>query len=249
MIRSFILMLTFLTRIPIKIKGIINSSDFAKGVIFMPLVGFIIGLFMSSIFYLSNWLEPLVVSLLIWIFYICITGGLHLDGLADTFDGIFSNRDKDKILEIMKDSRVGTFGLIGIVIILISNIILTSYINLVIILITPIIGRSIALMACSISNYAKDNGLGKDLINYCGVKELIISFLYPSIILGILSLLNVLSMILVFSILVTYIITFLIIKYISNKINGMTGDTIGCVIELSQCVFLLTTYLIGEIAI
>jgi adenosylcobinamide-GDP ribazoletransferase len=247
MIKSFALILTFLTRIPIRINGDIKNEDFARGIVLIPLVGLLIGFFMAAIFYTHNWFKMPVVSLIIWVFYIWLTGGLHIDGLADTFDGVFSNRSKERILEIMKDSRIGTFGVLAIFILFISNIVLTTYVNIFIIMLTPFIGRCCTLMTCSISDYAKDKGMGKSFIDYCGVKELIVSVIYPCIIIGTLYLLNRVDIFIIVPVVITYMFTIMFVKYINNKIGGMTGDTIGSVIEITQCVFLFSAYIVGEL--
>ena len=250
--KSFLMMLTFLTRIPIKINGELNDEHFKRGIIFMPTVGIIIGLLMGAIFYLGNYFDILVISLTMWLIYIWITGGLHIDGLGDTFDGVFSNRKKEEIFEIMKDSRMGTFGTLAIFSVFASNIILSANVAIIVIVITPIIGRSCALMACSISDYAKENGIGKNFVDYCGTKELVISLLYPIFVIFAIYFLKIdikWVKAMVVSIIATLIIATGIVKYIKGKIGGMTGDTIGCMVETTQTIFLFASYMAGELII
>ena len=107
--KGFLLLLSFMTRLPMpNLKY--EEEKLGKSMKFFPLVGIIS--------YLSKNLTvsvlPLTVIVIILV-DIVITGGLHLDGLADTFDGIFSYRSKQKMLEIMKDSRIGSNGVLALI--------------------------------------------------------------------------------------------------------------------------------------
>ncbi|WP_425446712.1 adenosylcobinamide-GDP ribazoletransferase [Dethiothermospora halolimnae] len=237
--RSLLLMIVFFTRIPIKYKYEYREEDLKRGIKLFPLIGTLIGAFIFLPSLLDKYLDKPIIIVFSWMMYIWITGGLHIDGLADTFDGVFSNRDKKRVLEIMKDSRIGTFGVIGIIFILISNIALSNYIDYKILFLLPILGRTSSIISASVSNYArKELGMGTTFINNSGIKEVLISLLYTMIISYIL---------LGYRILIGEIITFVtvlaITKYIKDKIDGMTGDTIGFVIEISQTVFLFVSYL------
>ncbi|MGE5613890.1 MAG: adenosylcobinamide-GDP ribazoletransferase, partial [Bacillota bacterium] len=111
--RRFILMLQFLTTLPVKINVKAGREDFGKGLVLAPLVGLVVGALTAGFNYLFGILfPPLVTAVLTVAVYILLTGGLHLDGLGDTADGIFSNRPAERVLEIMKDSRVGTNAVI-----------------------------------------------------------------------------------------------------------------------------------------
>ena len=100
-----------MTRIPIK-ADVEFDEEFHKSIVYFPLVGFVIGLisFLIGILALKIF-DPFVTSILVVAGEVILTGGLHIDGLGDTFDAIYSNRDKERILEIMKDSRLGTNAL------------------------------------------------------------------------------------------------------------------------------------------
>ncbi|WGS65773.1 adenosylcobinamide-GDP ribazoletransferase [Marinitoga aeolica] len=232
--KGIILMFNFFTRIPIYTEY--NEKDFSKGMYFLPLIGLIIGFLMYIFSYIP--VEKTIYVLFSWILYIWITGGLHLDGVADSFDGIFSNRNKEEILRIMKDSRIGTFGVVGLIVLILTNLIFSYYINYVYILIMPVIGRSSALLSASVSTYARNNGMGYVFITHSNIRKFFISFL---IVLPILVLFNIFILL---PIIITYIFVIFLTKKISEKIGGMTGDTIGLIIELSQTIFLITIYIL-----
>lgn len=193
MMKNLILIIQFMTRIPININLEVKREDFAKGVMFFPVVGLIIGLFDLAVLYISNKIfPPMISSVFVLISHICITGGLHLDGLGDTVDGIYSGRSKEKILEIMKDSRSGTFGVIVLVVILLLRF--TSVLSLSgeeiyrAVVISPIIARTVVTLLMYKRKYARENqGLGDLFIGQISRKTLILVFLIgiiPTILIG-----------------------------------------------------------------
>ncbi|MDD2497634.1 MAG: adenosylcobinamide-GDP ribazoletransferase, partial [Desulfitobacteriaceae bacterium] len=110
MCRSMIIALTFLTRIPIKINFTYDEKDLGRTSRYFPLVGLIIGLLVAGVAYVFGGIDRQLGAVAAILTGVILTGGLHLDGFMDTADGIFSARKRDKMLEIMKDSRVGAHG-------------------------------------------------------------------------------------------------------------------------------------------
>lgn len=237
--KSFLLIITFFTRIPVKYNYEYREEDFIRGIKFLPLVGLLIGAAMYIPAFLKNIFHSPIISLLIWIIYICITGGLHIDGLADTYDGLFSNRNREEILEIMKDSRIGTFGVLGVLLLIIWNLLLTNYIDIKLIILVPLVGRSAAILSASISKYARERkGMGKAFIENCGASEAIFAIIFSYIIAFVFVKFQALLILTI-----TYLIVIILTKKIKVKIGGMTGDTIGFIIELSQGIFIFILYL------
>lgn len=239
---SFKLLLSFFTRIPV---GNVDFSEeeFIKGIKYTPIVGLVIGTILLLIAgMLSNKVDSEVRAFLIVMVYIFVTGGLHLDGLSDTCDGIFSNRSPERILEIMKDSRVGSFGVLSLIILLLGDIIFISKASLLSILFFPIIGRIAIVLACKFSNYSRSEGMGKSFIENGGNKDSIVTVSICSIIMIILAVILGQAHIII-GIIITYILSYFIIKNISKKINGITGDVLGFIAEISQLIFLITVYL------
>ena len=110
--KKIIAAIQFMTVLPLGRPG---TYDPVGMIAFFPLVGLLLGGIVSvfDLLMLTIW-SPAVVSLLDVILLIVLTGSLHLDGLADTADGLYGNRPKDKALAIMKDSRVGAMGLVAV---------------------------------------------------------------------------------------------------------------------------------------
>ena len=96
--KRFILILQFLTRIPININ-LGFDEEFHKSITYFPLVGFVLGILLYLIGIVSNFLfDPFLSSIIITLSLVILTGGLHIDGLGDTFDALYSYRDKEKML-------------------------------------------------------------------------------------------------------------------------------------------------------
>lgn len=237
--KGFLIMLTFLTRIPIKYPFEFKEEDFTKAIVFMPIIGLLVGGILFTVGLLDNYIDRPILALLIVTAYIFLTGGLHIDGFADTIDGIFSHREQKRMLEIMKDSRIGTFGVIGIVLLLLFMIGLTTYMDLKYLLLVATVGRSCGLFVSSISKYARKDGLGKKFIDYCGKREALIALVLPVLIS--LLLFPVKALI---PIGIAFFASLHITSYIKDKLGGMTGDTIGFVIEGSQMVYMFGLYVL-----
>ncbi|MDP4182339.1 MAG: adenosylcobinamide-GDP ribazoletransferase, partial [Bacillota bacterium] len=181
--KRFILMLQFLTAIPIRVSLEVSSEDFGKGLMFAPVIGLIIGgIIALTRHFLIILFPPLITTALIVVEYILLTGGLHLDGLGDTFDGLFSNRPRERMLEIMKDSRVGTNAVLAICSVILLNFAALSNLGasdiFKALILFPVAGRTATLIGASVSNYARENGLGKSFIDFCGWREMVLGLVF-----------------------------------------------------------------------
>ena len=241
--KRFILILQFLTRIPININ-LGFDEEFHKSITYFPLVGFVLGILLYLIGTVSNFLfDPFLSSIIITLSLVILTGGLHIDGLGDTFDAIYSYRNKDKMLEIMKDSRLGTNSLLAIMFLLLLKMaFIYSIINqglLWLIIFMPIVGRLgvILLMYKTVS--PRENGMGNLFIGKASTSIFLIAILYTALICVILSkFIFESSNIITIKILIT-----IFKKHIYNKIDGITGDILGCSIELGELIYLFSIYL------
>lgn len=241
MIKAFLLQLQFLTRIPIPSKVRFDEKAFSRGVIFAPVVGLIIGLIIAGIYFIvfdlcDKELPALIIAI---VCEIILTSGLHLDGLADTFDGIFSNRSRQKIIEIMKDSRIGTTGALALILVIISKLGLLISIEkakIVMYLLTmPVVSRMNYVWAAGITSYAKKTGLGLGIVKTTGKREIIIASVIAVVLTAVFLRFAALAVIPV-----AIVFVFLFVTYVKKKIGGITGDIIGAVIELTEIVVLFT---------
>lgn len=122
--KIFLNSLGFLTIFRISRKVYVNDNLFYKTLYYFPLAGFLIGIFCSTVYFISGFVFPGFLCLIFTVIAeVFISGGMHLDGLSDTADGIFSGKaGKEKIVEIMKKSDIGVFGVISLVFLLILKI-------------------------------------------------------------------------------------------------------------------------------
>lgn len=235
--KRLILMIQFLTRVPIPVNLKVDEDDFLHGIIYFPVVGLLIGMFIVSFHYIGYLLGgSLLASVMAVVIEVFITGGLHLDGLGDTFDGVYSNRPKDRILEIMKDSRLGTNAALAIMMTLILKIAMIYSIgkDMVygILLLMPVFSKLCLVYGSKFSVYARSNGMGNLYIGKVSNIHLGIAIFFT----GVISLINLWSFPFI---LVGYLFSILYIKHITEKIDGMTGDTLGALCELSELFYLL----------
>lgn len=236
------LMISYFTRIPIGNRIEYTEKKYLSGLKYFPLVGLIIGLFLVP-FSLLSIDNALIKGLLITIAYLVISGGIHLDGLADSADGLFSARDKERILVIMKDSHIGSFGVIALILYFISMVIITGNLTFLWLLLMPFVGKSFGLIAGSFAEYArKDQGMGYLFMHHLkplhGVFVLVVVSCLVGVLLGLEGL---------FAIIFCLLMLLVIQKKCIKTIDGHTGDTIGMTIEVIQVCFILSGYLLSTL--
>lgn len=257
-IKRFLLMLQFLTTIPIPLRIDASERDLGEGLVFAVPVGLLLGgilVVSQKIFALL--LPPLVTAILLNIVYIRITGGLHLDGLGDTFDGVLSYRSREKMLEIMRDSRVGSNAVLPLICILSLNTafyyeaalynegsyyVTWNFITKMLVLM-PVAGRMSMIIGAGISSYARsEGGLGKASMDFCGKKEIIIGLTMYSIIFACFGDLRF-----IVSGIVTCIFSIGAARYFGKKLHGLTGDVLGALCEMTQTFFMLMVFAFGSL--
>ena len=265
--KGFLLLLSFMTRIPMP-KTEYDEEKLGKSMKYFPVVGIIVGfilLFFCIIFnfILKNISYSAVLPLMIIVVILTdliTTGALHLDGLADTFDGIFSYRSKHKMLEIMKDSRLGSNGALALILyfllkfILLFSLTIESREGAVYAIMTyPVVARFCSVVSCASSPYARGSGMGKTFVDNtkaCGlIVAAIITILYTTgmvfmpfilftnYLLPMQFIIKTISIIVVI-VLLLGIFAYTFSKLIERKIGGITGDTLGALLEISSLVYI-----------
>lgn len=246
--KKLILMLQFFTRIPINKAINIEENSFSEGIVYLPIVGLIIGLFNGGVFFVADRCFTRTVALICALLgNIIITGALHIDGLADTCDGIYSSRSKDRMLEIMKDSRVGTNGVIAIIFILALRFGFAEGIkNMEIIKIfiaIPVIARTTLVFLMYLSrNNGNGKGLGSLFVgkisrgrgSICillggGISAMIVGLLGPA------------------ALFVSCLFIILYREYIIKKLGVITGDILGAAVELIELLTLVFFFCAGRV--
>ncbi|MBU4345823.1 MAG: adenosylcobinamide-GDP ribazoletransferase [Candidatus Omnitrophica bacterium] len=245
--KNFLLALQFLTIIPVRVKDI-KEGNLPNSVVYFPLVGLLLGLIligMNKVFLILNF-DQFSINILLVISLILLTGGLHLDGLADTFDALLSRRNKDEMLKIMRDSRIGVMGVLGIISIILLKISFLSSISLslktVALILMCLLSRWSLVLTMFFFPYARREGKAKVFIEGINIKILTLATI---ITLFFLVLAWQLKGLLILAIIA--ISTYLIGKFINNKINGVTGDTLGAVNELTEIIVLAVICILQKV--
>jgi adenosylcobinamide-GDP ribazoletransferase len=162
---AFLAAITFLTAIPLPIKRSWEPRELADSRLFFPLVGLILGGILAGMDWAMRLLLPLpVASALLLAGWVLLTGGIHLDGLMDTCDGVFGGKDPSKRLEIMADPRVGSFGVAGGVLMLLVKwsclAALAPSLHLPSLLAVPVFSRWGMVLAMALFPYVRAQGTG-----------------------------------------------------------------------------------------
>jgi adenosylcobinamide-GDP ribazoletransferase len=232
--KRFVLAISFLTIIPVRLKEPPLPGDLGKAAGWFPVIGTVIGGLVAAAHYgLSFIFPPLLAALLTASVWIGLTGGLHLDGLADCFDGMLNASSRERRLEIMKDPRLGTFGAIGLILSILMKIIcLYSMPTNTVWIALPLaaaVGRSLLLPAGK-QQMARPDGMGTDFAS--GLNKTAI--IWAAVVVGILSGLagwRGLSIILV-----VLGVTWLVLCSVKARLGGVTGDVLGLIVELAELV-------------
>ena len=247
MMKSFLLALQFLTIAPIRFKGV-DEKEIARSMIYFPFVGLLIGLALAGINSLLIFLglERLSIDIILVISLVCITLGMHLDGLSDTFDALSSRKDKDQMLRIMRDPHIGVMGALGVIGIILIKISLLYSLSGALkpfaLILMCIISRWSMVFAIFLFPYARTEGKAK--VFFEGINPAV--FVFSTAITLVLAFF--LGMIKAFALLFAAAAgAYIIARSVNKKLNGITGDTLGAINEITEVIVLLGAYILERI--
>lgn len=239
--QGFFAAVGFMTRIPVP-EGMHGGADnLSSSAVFFPVVGLLVSTGAIIIHHaLSAFVARNVLIVIILVFLVAITGGLHEDALADAADGFGGGWDKDQILALMRDSRIGSFGALAIVLALLARFVflsdlpaqrLDSYL-----VAGQVTCRWTALpLAFFLSPARNQSGQGARLAGRITASSLIAGTLLTVVILGV-----ALRMKALWVGLAAIAITAATGAYYSRRIGGVTGDCLGATIQLTEVAVYLT---------
>ena len=238
--RDFITCLEFLTRVRFSKRTDLRDEDFSRSVPYFPLVGLVIGSLLAAVNYGLFYIEtPLFLRVtLLLLAEIIITGGLMYDGFMDTADGVFSARSRERMLEIMKDSHVGSNAVLAIIILLLLKI--AAYLELSgetltwVLLTMSVATRTFMVVFIVNFPYARKEGIGHMFTKYAKPFYTYIAF---AVCAGIIAACG-LQYLAVAGICFT--VTLIIAQYLKTQLGGLTGDTYGALTECGNVIYLLT---------
>jgi adenosylcobinamide-GDP ribazoletransferase len=225
-----------------------NIHDLGRAGKWFPLVGLVLGVLLACVEYcgLEVFPIPLAAALTIvaWVF---LTGGLHLDGLADCFDGLTASVSVERRLEIMRDPRMGAFGGIGLSLFLILKVFAVASILAVAsaqnwifaLLFAPVAGRFTMLLAAR-QKPARPGGLGDTFARELGIGSLFVAAIVPFALMPVGTFLLGAGPIKPAAAFCAALFATLIVSlYARARLGGMTGDVLGLVAEISELAVLL----------
>ena len=247
MIRAFALALQLLTRLPVPSSSRPpRPEELGLSVLFFPVVGLLIGALLAGL-HTALWLvDPGVLAVLVLATWVLLTGGLHLDGLADIADAwIGGQGDRDRTLAIMKDSRSGPIAIVAVVLVLLTKFAALQALLAgdarVILLLAPVLGRAAILLLLITTPYVRPGGLGAPYAHHlprltCGLLVLLIGMVTVAFLEwqggALLAALGV---------------GFLGWRHwLMARLGGVTGDALGAACELTETIALLTPILLAE---
>ncbi|PKM81831.1 MAG: adenosylcobinamide-GDP ribazoletransferase [Firmicutes bacterium HGW-Firmicutes-14] len=239
---SFVFALQFLTRIQIASPEF-DYRKCGQGSAFFPLAGAIIGLFLYAVSAIGGKLFPhSVTAAFLIIAGVIVSGGLHLDGFMDSMDGLFSGRTRERKLEIMKDSRAGSFGVIGVVcLFLLKFVFFIELLNsgkVGWLFAVPVFSRWAMVYAIRFFPYLRLEGLGNPYSDHTGNRE----FGLATVIMAVTLILALREKAAVFLPLIPVIHLFS--DRVSRSLGGLTGDIYGTIAETMEAAGLIAVYLI-----
>lgn len=240
----FLIALQFLTIFPVHLSKMPSPKQNGRSLLFYPVIGLLIGLVLYAVASLLHVLPVVLLSTFILVIWIWLTGGLHLDGLADTADAwVGGFGDKENTLRIMKDPASGPIGVLSLIIVCIIKwsalyVLLEQQLYSALVLF-PVFGRLTPLFLFLTTEYVREKGLGSTIAQYIPKTWSIIIFSISLLAVGYF----------VWVGLATAIIFILTLIYLRHKfiqrIDGITGDAIGASIEIAETVCLLSFVILG----
>lgn len=228
---GILLAVQFMTRIPIKKEIEFSNKNLRTAISAFPLIGMFIGLISGFIFRALTVYNDQVAAGMCILAMVALSGGLHLDGLSDTLDGFLSGREKERTMGIMKDSRIGTFGALGLILVILLKFVFLSGLGVDGWIGIPIVmagGRLSAAWMIWRFPPARKDGLGSMFKSSKPGKSIIVISVLLIALVGISYPKGIVS-------LSAAIITGQFIgQWSMRKISGLTGDVYGAGIELSE---------------
>lgn len=241
-LKIFFTALMYFTRIPYPTWVGYSDENLERSTKYFPLIGLIVGTIAAIVYYISQLFLPGSISIVLSISSgILTTGAFHEDGLADVCDGFGGGWTKEKILEIMKDSRIGTYGAVGLVLVLLLKYVLSVEISQVsglyfmsVILLGHTLSRLNATTVIMVFEYARDDAASKTkpLAKNLTLANYMVAFLIGVIPLIIISF--IWSLYISFIILPLMLVMVYLGRYFKKWIGGYTGDCLGTVQQLSE---------------
>ena len=222
----------FLTIFPTVIQRLFTPAEMGRSVAFYPFVGLILG---GILLALDGGLRLIFPAQLAAVFvvtaWLLLTRALHFDGFLDIFDGLFGGFTPERRLEIMKDSRVGSFGVAAGGLLLFAKISsITSLLDRpAAFLLAPVLARWVMVLAIFAFPYAREKGLGRDMKDKTGWPQVLFASLFTLVVAWFSAGFWGLA-----ALALAAVLTWLAARFMLTLIPGLTGDSYGMLCELIE---------------
>ena len=234
---SIIAAFQFLTIFPTIIRRMFTSREMGRAVAWFPLVGIVLGMLLYAVNYVAQLIFPANVSAALTIFaWVVFTRAFHLDGFMDTCDGLFGGFTPERRLEIMKDSRMGAFGVAGGVLVLLTQYAaLASSLNVwPALVLSATLGRWASPLVIYAFPYAREDGLGIEMKRNVGLQEVLIATLITGVVSWFVY--GWMGFVLMAG---SAMVGWLVARYAMRLLPGLTGDIYGTVTIAVETLILL----------
>ena len=243
---GFLEAVRFLTFIPLPARDA-SWEEAGRSTAYFPLVGVLLGaIFVLADALLGKVWSRLLVSEVLMVLWVLLTGGLHLDGLADTVDGLRGGRAREERLAIMKDSRLGTFGGVAVFCLLTLKLAFVNELGQAWrgrgLLLAPTLGRWAMVYGMWAFPSARPGGVGSMFKEHSGLRELVLA--------------TALALVVAFSLFHLWglailgglwLAAALLGLTLTRALGGMTGDTYGALCEVSEALVLAMVAFAGAL--
>ena len=239
MVRPLLIALQFLTRFPIPKVNDVDNRNTGRSLLYYPVVGLLIGLLLAAVYWVLDGASDRLAAALLLFIWVLITGGLHLDGLADSADAwVGGLGDRERTLTIMKDPYCGPAAVVALVIVLIIKLTALEAVvaagNWMALVMTPVLARTALPVLFLTTPYLRADGLGSALAEHL-----------PRVAVAPVVVTTAVAMLLISGtqglwLVITAIAVFAVLRgLMMSRIGGTTGDTAGAAVELTETALLI----------
>ncbi len=239
----------FMTSIPLPRPREASPEEIGRSAVYFPVVGLVIGGMLVALYWLLGVILPaVVVNALLIVLMVAVTGALHLDGFVDTCDGLAVQPTVEDRWRVMHDSRVGAFGIIGVVLLLLVKYVALSNIPgtlmIATLLFMPVVSRWTMVYAVFAYPYARPSGLGKVLKQGLGWRSFVIATLITlAVALAMFPLWHFTGLVVMSCVWIMAVVMAVIFE---RKFAGLTGDNYGAINEVAEVIVLLLVILLAR---
>ena len=236
-LETFLGAVRFFTRLPVPGTLGQDAPALARAMRYFSAVGLIVGALAGLVFAITTFFWPKTLAVLAAMATaILVTGALHEDGWSDTVDGLGGGSDKGAALSIMRDSRIGTFGAVGLILLLLVRFFALIEIDMLLVPVAMIAGHAVSRLCSTVVfhrlDYARTNGKARPFTDKLDKSDLIfacIAALLPVLLLSPGQSLPALIL--------AAAATFWLGRLCLKRVGGYTGDCLGAIQQLSEVAF------------